>query len=1181
MACRRGNGNRRGGATAARPLCRRLHRLELLEERTLLSVGGAIDALDLSGKGTGEIRGSKFSDLDGDGLWDEGEPGLSRWIIYADLNRDGQWSSGEPRDVTGSSGAYALTGLNPGTYLVREMNQDGWQQTFPDPNGKATAEAMLAAHQTAAADAAEQEVAEQRAAEPDASLVSDVPLEEIGRDDFSDLPKHGDDYTFDAAGNMYYFDPAPGSLPPDLLPPEPKLADGDAKAPYPLSETFLLHSHPSATKVIHLDFDGHTTSGTSWNNAFTDGAPFDTPPYSYEGGSDFSNGELERIQRIWQRVAEDFLPFNVDVTTEEPPVQDLINSGGGDQRWGVRVCIGGSSSDWYSGGAGGVAYVGSFDWGSDTPCFVFNTGETGAAEAATHEVGHTLSLHHDGTSTEEYYGGHGSGATGWAPIMGVGYYRELVQWSKGEYADANQQEDDLYRITTQNGFSYRSDDHGSSRASAGALNLVDGVTIDDEGIIERTSDVDYFSFYTGSGTIRLDIDPFYYHPNLDILAKLYDEDGSLVASSNPAEQLYADIEANVSEGVYYLSVDGIGKGDPATAYSDYGSLGYYSIGGTVVGGPPGTYTLTIATDQVVEDIDFGNHASFDFGDAPDPSYPTLLAHNGAGHMLLPEGPRMGRRVDSESNGQPHPNALGDDLAVDDEDGVAFTTPIRAAEEAQLEIDMRSSPSAGRLNAWIDFNRDGDWDDSSEQIFDDRLLSQGSFNTLTFTVPATAAAGTTYARFRVSSASGLSYNGLANDGEVEDYQVTVEDLIIPEIVGRHLFYDDSAFDTLGKGDGAYASLAGGARGDGVVDLIITPDGVTIDTDGATISSYLLISETAIFTGEPANNLGFLQEDWDNRVSGSFAFTLNGAHLLGDIIGDDVTSVDLYEDLTVTYTIEGSFESFAATLICYTADDQAIALDKRALLPGETASLANYTSYARGINGIMIDVADLRTNVTPTAEDFQFRVGNGNDPGTWTPAPAPVSISTQPGGGGAAGLDRITILWDDHAIQGQWLQVTMLAANLGLAEDDVFYFGNAVGDAGDSTGDAQVNATDMLLARNNPRTFLDPAPIDFPYDYNRDGRVNATDMLLARNNQTHFLNALKLITAPDGKAAAPGDQKAVADKVFAGFSGDADAGPAVGSASPATGLAWIYEFEQMRATQSKTRIDTPVQLPDPAS
>ncbi|MBN2476038.1 MAG: Ig-like domain-containing protein [Pirellulales bacterium] len=203
-----------------------------------------------------------------------------------------------------------------------------------------------------------------------------------------------------------------------------------------------------------------------------------------------------------------------------------------------------------------------------------------------------------------------------------------------------------------------------------------------------------------------------------------------------------------------------------------------------------------------------------------------------------------------------------------------------------------------------------------------------------------------------------------------------------------------------------------------------------------------------------------------------------------------------------------------------DNQAVATDKHALLPGETATFANYTNYSRGINGVMVDLAGMDSDIATLVgcRDFEFRVGNNNDPSTWPIAPEPISITVQPGDI-PEGSRRVTIIWPDNAIAKQWLQVRVLATpRTGLAEDDVFYFGNAVGDAGNSTTDARVNAVDMLLARNNPRHFLDSAAIECAYDYNRDARVDATDMLIARNNQTHFLNDLNLIEAPLGKATA---------------------------------------------------------------
>ena len=158
---------------------------------------------------------------------------------------------------------------------------------------------------------------------------------------------------------------------------------------------------------------------------------------------------------VWKRVAEDFAPFQLNVTTDEaiylaaPPATRIR-------------CIITPDNEWY-GSAGGGAYVGSFTWTGDTPCWTFSdmlgNFSKNIAEATSHEIGHTLALRHDGRTSpsEGYYYGHGSGATGWAPIMGVGYNRSLIQWSKGEYLAANNLENDLSIITGQNGFGYRPD----------------------------------------------------------------------------------------------------------------------------------------------------------------------------------------------------------------------------------------------------------------------------------------------------------------------------------------------------------------------------------------------------------------------------------------------------------------------------------------------------------------------------------------------------------------------------------------------------------------------------------------------------------------------------------------------------------------------------------------------------
>ena len=176
--------------------------------------------------------------------------------------------------------------------------------------------------------------------------------------------------------------------------------------------------------------------------------------------------------------------------------------------------------------------------------------------------------------------------------------------------------------------------------------------------------------------------------------------------------------------------------------------------------------------------------SLDYGDAPESGYlyPTILAANGARHVILP-GYTLGNQpnsIDHENNGQPDFAALGDDNdGNDDEDGITLSTLV-PGQDAILDVTTSMSVSGyntGYLDAWIDFNADGDWDDSGEQIANTLALSPLGFNSFFIPVPPTASPNSfTFARFRFSSTGGLNYTGIASDGEVEDYRVYIsEDL----------------------------------------------------------------------------------------------------------------------------------------------------------------------------------------------------------------------------------------------------------------------------------------------------------------------------------------------------------------------------------------------------------------------
>ena len=328
----------------------------------------------------------------------------------------------------------------------------------------------------------------------------------------------------------------------------------------PFEDTFFLHSNPGATQILYIDFDGYEAGWATLTAFSIDG---DT--------STFTEEERTVIQETWFAVSEDYLPFNIDVTTEEPPPGWL----------GQRAVVDGSNlyeSSW--------AYVG--DWAKPNDqaeiayCYHGDDSWQWIENSVSHEVGHTLDLHHDGRGSVEYYQGHGAGDTRWCPTMGWGD-DSLNIWSIGDYNGSTNTQDDLAVITAVTGVNYRADDHGSNTGSATAIDLPVTMGLVAEGLIERNDDLDFFSFTTSGGDVSISIneDIIIGATNLDVEAKLYNAGGSVIATSNPVDRLWATFNETLAAGTYYVSVDGTGMGDPSTdppsGYSDYGILGYYSI----------------------------------------------------------------------------------------------------------------------------------------------------------------------------------------------------------------------------------------------------------------------------------------------------------------------------------------------------------------------------------------------------------------------------------------------------------------------------------------------------------------------------------------------------------------------------------------------------------------------------
>ena len=347
-------------------------------------------------------------------------------------------------------------------------------------------------------------------------------------------------------------------------------ADGDgelvaAGGLNPLTAIPALHSNSSATVKIYLDFNGDFLATWGGYSNVT------TPVYDIDGdATTFSDAELIRIQEIWARVAEDFAPFNVDVTTVDPG--DFSNGNG------LRVAIGGDGS--WIGPYGGVAYVNSFTNSIANTVYVFseNLGNGYAkytAEAVSHESGHAFGLKHQsaydsgGNKTQEYY----SGNSAWAPIIGNSYYGARSTWYNGpnSYGSTYLQDDIDQIARATNGFGYRTDDHGNSYGTATAASL-SGTTLSGSGLVGRMSDQDYFSFSTGAGQITLNIDLESGITNLDSVLELRASDGSLITTIDPSNSFGATLTTTVAAGDYYLVVRSTGE---------YGSVGEYTISGQI------------------------------------------------------------------------------------------------------------------------------------------------------------------------------------------------------------------------------------------------------------------------------------------------------------------------------------------------------------------------------------------------------------------------------------------------------------------------------------------------------------------------------------------------------------------------------------------------------------------------
>ena len=329
-----------------------------------------------------------------------------------------------------------------------------------------------------------------------------------------------------------------------------------------LSAIPILNSLPGATASLYLDFDGH--SEASWGEY----SNVNGPAFDIDGNpSDLNAEELTFVQELWQIVAENYAPFNINVTTVEPPV--LAVGVPSDQANGeaLRVAIGGSGVNVLGTGYAGYAYINSFTDSIANVAYVFPISSSGSLMSslsggiiASHEAGHAFGLQHFASAVDL--------DAGYQSLMNTSSYGlEDATWSSGINYLGNSQDDLAVIARSTNGFGYRADDHADTITGSTPLALA-GSTWTATGVITTTGDVDVFSITTPqTKSLRIAVEGDPLAQNLDVAIDLLDASGNLLATASPTDSKDAILFGEVT-GTQYIAVRSNGE---------YGRVGQYSL----------------------------------------------------------------------------------------------------------------------------------------------------------------------------------------------------------------------------------------------------------------------------------------------------------------------------------------------------------------------------------------------------------------------------------------------------------------------------------------------------------------------------------------------------------------------------------------------------------------------------
>ena len=734
------------------------------------------------------IRGTKFNDLDKDGVRDDGEPGLADWTIYLDLNWNGRMDDDEPRTTTladnpatsdNEAGTYAFTGLASGLYSVAEVTQTDWEQTLPHF-------ASQIMRVSVAADGAQ----------GNASSFSPA---------------------ISADGRYVAFASDASNLVPD-----------DTNGVF---DIFVCDRQTGAIERVSVASDGSQGDRESFNCSISgDGryvafasranlVPGDVHNHSYIYVHDRVTGSTERITQ-----APDGTPGNggsqyCSISADgrcvafESEATNLVSGDGNnfadvfvyDRQAHTTVLasfVSGGIQANYSSGMPSLSADGryvAFESGASN--LVSNDSNNAqdvfVCDWKSHAI-ERISVDSDGNQANYGSGMPSLSADGRCVTFGSGADNLVPNDTNGQYDVfvCNLQTHAVERVSMATDGTQGDGPSGSSTISADGRYVAFCSEATNLAPSDTNNESDVFVYDRQTGAI-------------EIVSRAYDGLPAL-------DDCYpAAISANGAYVVFESWAWNLVPGDTNQMYDIF--VAPTATTSTDAQG------VALVPGQMVQGVDFGNRRLLlDFGDAPEPAYPTLLAHDGARHTI--RSLHLGSLIDDEPDGQPTADAGGDDAhGQGDDDGVTFDGPIVLGRMASFSV---VASGAGKLDAWIDLDHSDGWE-ADEQFLLSEAVVAGA-NHLSLVVPLGAEIGTTFVRLRLSTAGGLSPTGRASDGEVEDYQVFIDrtpqsDAGGPYWIesGQHLLLDGAASSDPDLGD-SIASYRWDLDDDGAFD----------DAEGAT-------------------------------------------------------------------------------------------------------------------------------------------------------------------------------------------------------------------------------------------------------------------------------------------------------------------------------------------------------------